>query len=261
MTTYAFLLDVARCIGCEACVAACHTGNEIGSGATTIRIIERTSGDFPELFGWFQNQRCFHCNDAPCVRVCPTGAMYKEDGLTRLNRYTCIACEYCVDACPYEIPRIYKGRSFKCDGCNLVVKSGGTPWCVKTCPTQALEYGEREEILAEAHRRVEALRDRYPNAQVHGEDQATGLGVIMVLPDAPEVLDMPLLPATKPTIKAWQDVVKPVSLGLTSLSVAVTAVAALIARRNHVREVSQLEQRHAARQSAVQEDSSSLSSS
>jgi len=196
MTTYAFLLDLARCIGCQACVVACKTGNELPVGMQYIHVSEQTRGIFPNLAGPFRNHRCYHCADAACVTVCPVGAMYKEDGLTRLDRNSCIRCGRCVIACPYDVPVIAKDRrSSKCDGCAAVVEAGGTPWCVKTCPNHALMYGDRDEILAEAHIRVDALMARYPDAQVYGEAEYGGLGGIMVLPDSPETLELPLDPA------------------------------------------------------------------
>ncbi len=143
------------------------------------------------------NHRCYHCTDAACVAVCPTGALYKEEGMTRLDRAKCSGCTYCVDACPFDVPVMVDDRSSKCDACNAVVKAGGTPWCVKTCPSNALMYGAREEILAEAHQRVAALQGRYPKARVYGETEAGGLGVIMVLPDDPEVLDLPAKPGAR----------------------------------------------------------------
>lgn len=195
MTTYAFLLDIGRCIGCQGCVAACKTGNELPEGRQYIHITEQTRGIFPDLAGSFKNHRCFHCAEAACVEVCPRDAMYKEDGLTRLNRDECIRCRRCVKACPYGVPVMAEDkRSSKCDGCMAVVKAGGTPWCVKTCPSNALMYGERDEILAEAHSRADSLKLRYPNAQVYGEHEYGGLGLIMVLPDSPETLDIPLDP-------------------------------------------------------------------
>ncbi len=238
----AFLLDLARCIGCQACAVACSTGNEVPEGASYITISERIEGTFPDLAGGFANQRCMHCTDAACVNVCPTGALFKEDGLTRLNRDACSGCGYCVQSCPYDIPAIVDGRAAKCDGCRDVVKAGGTPWCVQTCPTGALQYGDRDEIGAEAHRRVTALKDRYPDAQVYGEREAGGLGVIMVLPAAPAVIGLPLDPQIPVVAEVWQDAVKPVGLSVTAASVIGAGIAAVIARRNHMAELRRLEE-------------------
>lgn len=238
MTTYAYLLDLGRCLGCQACVAACKTGNELPPGVKYINIAEKTWGTFPALQSVIKNQRCYHCAEAACVAVCPTGALYKEDGLTRLEHEKCSGCSYCVDACPFGIPRIADdGQASKCDGCAAVVKAGGQPWCVKTCPSRALRYGERAEILAEARQRVEALKVRYPKARLYGETEAGGLGVIVVLPDDPETLDLPLNPQIPAAVQTWQNVVQPVSLGLTGLSILVTGLAAFIARRNHHQEL------------------------
>lgn len=240
MTTYAFLLDLARCIGCQACVAACKTGNELPFGTQYIELIEQTRGVFPNLQGGFKNHRCYHCANAACVAVCPTGALYKESGMTRLNRGKCSGCTYCVDACPFGVPKMVDDRSSKCDACTEVVKAGGQPWCVKTCPSFALMYGERDQILAEAYQRVEAIKSRYPNARVFGETEAGGLGVIMVLPDDPAVLDLPVDPAPPITVNAWQKVVQPMTMGFTGLSIIVTGIAAVIARRNHMNELKEL---------------------
>jgi len=240
MATNAFLLDISRCIGCQACTAACMTGNELPAGMQYIQLIEQTRGVFPNLAGGFKNQRCYHCADAACVAACPTGALFKEDGMTRLNREVCIGCEYCTDVCPFDVPHIVDGRSSKCDACASVTAAGGEPWCVRTCPSDALRYGDRGEILAEAHRRVEAILTRYPNARVYGETEAGGLGVVMVLPDDPTVLDLPANPEVPLLVNTWQKVVQPAALGLTSLSVVVTGVAAVIARRNHMQELKQL---------------------
>ncbi|HHY57381.1 MAG TPA: 4Fe-4S dicluster domain-containing protein [Chloroflexi bacterium] len=252
MATNAFLLDISRCIGCQACAAACMTGNELPTGTQYIHLIEQTRGEFPNLAGGFKNHRCYHCTDAACVKVCPTGALYKEAGMTRLNREVCIGCAYCTDACPFDVPQIVDGRSSKCDACASVTKAGGEPWCVRTCPSDALRYGDRQEILAEARRRVEAIKARYPKARIYGETEAGGLGVIMVLPDDPEVLDLPANPDVPLLVNTWQKVVQPAALGLTALSVVVTGVAATIARRNHMQELKAL---HAQQAEAQKQES------
>ncbi|MEA1903962.1 MAG: 4Fe-4S dicluster domain-containing protein [Actinomycetota bacterium] len=237
----AFLLDLGRCIGCEACTVACKTGNELPSGLSYIKINEQVRGAYPNLEGGFDNHRCLHCTDAACVSVCPTGALYKEDGLTRLDRDACSGCGYCVESCPYEVPVLFDGLSSKCDGCKETTEAGGIPWCVKTCPNGALEYGEREEILRKARIRAEALRAHYPNAQVYGETQAGGLGVIMVLTDDPEVVGLPRDPHPPLMAQAWQSVVQPVSIGAIGATAVAAGVAGVIARRNHMAEVKELE--------------------
>ena len=248
----AFLLDLGRCIGCQACVIACKTGNELPEGRQYIRLIEQTRGEFPNLEGGFDNHRCYHCADAACVAVCPTGALFKDDGLTRLDRGVCSGCGYCVEACPYEVPRISDGLSSKCDGCAANVASGGAPWCITTCPSRALEYGDREMILAEARRRVDALKVRYPNAQLYGETQAGGLGMLVVLPDDPEKLGLPLEPDRPAVSSAWTGFIQPASLGLTAAATVAAGVMGVISRRNHMAEIKALEE--AEREKAIATD-------
>jgi formate dehydrogenase iron-sulfur subunit len=96
-------------------------------------------------------------------------------------------------------------------------------------------------VLAEAKRRAEALKDRYPDAQVYGETQAGGLGVIIVAPDEPEKLALPMEPDSPLVSGVWTGVVQPVSLGLTAATAVVAGVAAVIARRNHMQELRQIE--------------------
>jgi formate dehydrogenase iron-sulfur subunit len=238
----AFLLDMSRCIGCEACVVACKVGNELPIGTRYIELNEKTSGTFPNLIGGFQNQRCYHCMDAACVAVCPTGALFREGGLTRLNQDACSGCGYCVQSCPYEVPKMVDGHATKCDGCASTVASGGSPWCVRTCPAQALVYDTRDNILAEAYRRVDVIKDRYPNAQVYGETQAGGLGMILVLPDDPETLDIPADPPPVPVVTGvWKTIVQPTSMAATALAAVGAGVLGIIARRNHMAELKEIE--------------------
>lgn len=241
MAEYAFLLDLGRCIGCQACVVACKTGNELGEGQQYIHLVEKTEGVFPDVTTGWDNHRCFHCTDAACVAVCPTGALYKEDGLTRLDRDVCSGCSYCTEACPYDIPVMYEGKSSKCDGCAETTKAGGTPWCVQTCPSDALMYGTREDIETEAHVRAEALRERYPDAHVYGETQFDGLGMLVVMPGDPEKLDIPSDPKIPFMADAWQKVVQPAAVGITLGAFAIAGGASLIARRRHEQEVEELE--------------------
>lgn len=241
MAQSAFLLDLGRCIGCQACVAACKTGNELGEGQQYIHLVEKTRGVFPEVTTGWDNHRCFHCTDAACVKVCPTGALFKEDGLTRLNRDACSGCGYCTEACPFDVPVMYEGRSSKCDGCAAATKAGGAPWCVETCPSNALMFGTREQIETEAYARAEALRDRYPNAQVYGTTQLGGLGMLVVMPDDPDKLDIPADPQIPFMADAWQKVVQPAAVGITLAAAALAGLAGVIARRNHAIEVKALE--------------------
>ncbi len=235
MAQLAMLIDLSRCLGCQACVIACKAGRELLPGERWIEIREVVVGRFPDLRGAFVPHRCFHCAEAACVQVCPTGALYKRDGFTMVDFGRCSGCGYCAEVCPFHVPRIVDGRVSKCATCLDLIQAGQEPWCVQTCPAGALQCGPREEILAEAQARAVALRERYPNAQVYGETQMGGLGVILVLTEPPEVLGLPPRPQPLP-ITVWKGGIQPLSLGAIFLSALTSGIAFFIARRRHLEE-------------------------
>ncbi len=237
MAPNAILLDLDRCVGCEACVVACKTGRELVDGQSHSQVREVVYGRLPDLRGAFVHQRCFHCADAACVAVCPTGALAKQDGLTAVAPELCSGCGYCVEACPFDVPHLVNGRVSKCTGCLDLAADGQAPWCVQTCPSHALEIGPRDEMLAEARRRAAALKARHPDAQVYGEGQLGGLGLLLVITEKPAVLGLLENPAVPPAIKLWQDVVQPASAGLTGIALAAGGLAFIIARRAHLKEL------------------------
>ncbi len=236
MARYAFSIDLDRCIGCQACVVACKMGNERPLGSNYIQVREYVRGQMPNLVGSFMHHRCFHCADAACVAVCPTGTLSKRDGLTVVAMDKCSGCGYCTDACPYKVPTLAEGRVSKCVACSDLTQQGSQPWCVQTCPSQAIKYGERDKLLAEAQARVAELKPRYANAQVYGETQLGGLGLLMVLLDQPAVFGLPEAPPSPAQLGVWQSVVQPASIGASALSALVTGVLFLVARRQHLRE-------------------------
>ena len=121
------------------------------------------------------------------------------------------------------------------------VRAGGRPWCVQTCPSDALMYGTREEVHAEAFRRLEKLRERYPNAQIYGETQTGGLGMLLLTPDDPELLDIPLDPKKPFVSDVWQKVVQPGAVAVTLGAAVLAGVGGVIARRRHQEELVVLE--------------------
>ena len=100
---YAMVIDLHRCVGCAACDIACKSENNVREDFNWSNHIIETSGVFPNVRFRYIPVLCNHCDQAPCVEVCPTGAMYKNgDGMTLHNSDICIGCVACKLACPYD---------------------------------------------------------------------------------------------------------------------------------------------------------------
>ncbi|AFA39447.1 Fe-S-cluster-containing hydrogenase components 1 [Pyrobaculum oguniense TE7] len=169
MTRLAHLWDQSRCIACGACIAACNAAN-YGSATeenktwrwlrSNIRRVEVLRGPRPMLL----LVQCQHCENAPCVTVCPTGASYKDvDGLVKIKPELCIGCKYCMVACPYEARWLDErtGLPEKCmgDECLSRVSQGLLPICVEVCPAGARAFGDLDDPSSEISRRL--ARSRY----------------------------------------------------------------------------------------------------
>jgi formate dehydrogenase iron-sulfur subunit len=133
----------------------------------------------------FVRRQCRHCLDPECVSVCIVGALKKtEEGPVVYDRDTCIGCRYCMIACPWEIPRYSWEDTVpyiqKCDMCyERVVHEGALPACVEACPEKATIFGERDELLAEARRRLAAEPDKYIE-RIWGEKEVGGTSVLYI---------------------------------------------------------------------------------
>jgi formate dehydrogenase iron-sulfur subunit len=193
MRSFAILTDVTRCIGCEQCVAACkqtnHTGEDepwpwqndpSGLSSTRWTTIVRGPG------GRYVRVHCRHCLEPACASACPVGALRKSpEGPVVYDPTICMGCRYCMVACPFRFTR-YEWSSAaprvrKCFMCYEAVKSGELkqPGCTAACPTQATIFGERDALLAEAHRRIRANPGRYL-PHVWGEEEVGGTSVLYV---------------------------------------------------------------------------------
>jgi Fe-S-cluster-containing dehydrogenase component len=128
------VFDAAKCTGCKTCEIVCSFKNDQVFGSSRARI--RNFRDLDQSF--FVSLTCMQCEDPPCVKICPTMALSKENGLVRMEPLRCIGCKICMLACPFGAIAFDQERGFaiKCELC------GGDPECVAFCPTGALQYRE-----------------------------------------------------------------------------------------------------------------------
>ena len=145
---YGFVIDQRKCIGCHACTVACKEENQVplGVNRTWVKYIEK--GTFPDTRRYFSVMRCNHCDNAPCVTICPTVALYRRpDGIVDFDGDRCIGCKSCMQACPYDALYIdpETKTAAKCHYCAHRVESGLEPACVVVCPVQAIVPGDLDD--------------------------------------------------------------------------------------------------------------------
>ena len=145
---WGFVLDQDSCIGCHACTVACKQENDVPLGAfrTWVKWIEH--GEFPETGREAAILRCNHCEDAPCIEICPTVALYKRtDGIVDLDPDRCIGCASCMQACPYDAIYIDEqaGTAAKCHFCAHCLEVNLAPACVSVCPEQAIKVVDLDD--------------------------------------------------------------------------------------------------------------------
>jgi formate dehydrogenase beta subunit len=236
MARLAYYFDSSKCVGCHGCQTICKQWNQekavttLFTGSlqnpptldTNTRMIMRYYENFetesmPSLN--FLKYQCFHCGEPACVKVCPSGALTKsETGIVGMDTEKCIACGYCHNACPFSIPMVGKTVN-KCDMCQSRTKNGSsedkteTPACVKTCPAGALEFGDRDKLIAKANKRVEILQARgNAKANLYGENVLGGLGIISVLKYPPDYYELPANPSIPLEVTVWKDYFNPLGL-------------------------------------------------
>ncbi|AAS80502.1 MULTISPECIES: 4Fe-4S dicluster domain-containing protein [Thermus] len=166
MPRYAMAIDLSLCVGCAACAVACKMENEVPPGVFNLWIREREVGEYPNLVVEFRPEQCLHCENPPCVPVCPTGASYQtKDGLVLVDPKKCIACGACIAACPYDARYLHPaGYVSKCTFCAHRLEKGKVPACVETCPTYCRTFGDLEDPESpvakalKAAERVDVLR-------------------------------------------------------------------------------------------------------
>jgi Fe-S-cluster-containing dehydrogenase component len=213
------LYDTTRCIGCKTCVVACRQANGLGpdegasgqgiydapldldSGTKNVIKLYEEGGERS-----YMKAQCMHCIDPACVGACMLGALKKREwGVVTWDGTKCVGCRYCQMACPFSIPKFewhsLNPRIVKCELCLHRLLKGGQPACCEVCPREAVVFGKRDELLAEAKRRLAAHPDRYVN-QVYGEHDGGGTQVLYLSHVPFEKLGLPDLGDESPAARA-----------------------------------------------------------
>ena len=167
MPNYGFAIDLRKCIGCHACTIACKSEHDIPVGVNRCWVKTVEKGTFPDTQRLFFPVLCNQCEEAPCVKICPTSALFKRrDGIVDLNGAACIGCRACMVACPYDQIFIDPNTrtAEKCNFCANRVENELQPACVSVCPTECRVFGDLDDPESEVARIVqrEAFMVRKP---------------------------------------------------------------------------------------------------
>jgi len=189
----AMLYDATLCVGCNACTNACRQWNnttpetdqrglydsppELSSDTWTMIQLYQEGDDYS-----FVKRQCMHCIDPACVSGCPVEALQKsKEGPVTYDANRCIGCRYCMYTCPFHIPRFEWDEVIpvvaKCTFCYDRIVEGKGPACAERCPTGALIWGKRDDLVSQAESRIESDKKRYIN-HIYGKDDAGGTSVL-----------------------------------------------------------------------------------
>jgi formate dehydrogenase iron-sulfur subunit len=242
------LIDISRCIGCKACQAACMEWNDLRSEPVGVNegfytnprdlsdqtwtLMRFNEENIDGSLRWLiLKDGCLHCADPGCLKACPApGAIVQySNGIVDFHEENCIGCGYCISGCPFNIPRLRKEDSkvYKCTLCSDRVSVGLEPACIKTCPTGALHFGSKEDMLFQARERLDDLRERgFAKAAVYDPSGVGGTHVVFVLPhgDRPEAYGLPGDPSIGPLVGIWRSGVARAAGVITMVAVAVTGI-------------------------------------
>lgn len=185
LKTKALLIDVSLCVGCGECSRACAATNNLPESEETELSATRYTVVAPVRNGEaYVRRMCMHCTEPTCVSACLVGAFRKtETGAVLYDEEKCIGCRYCMQACPFGVPR-YEWSSLsprvqKCRMCYERVAEGGSTACAEACPTGATLFGDREEIIRTARARLAENPGQYVDG-IYGLKEAGGTSVLYI---------------------------------------------------------------------------------
>jgi formate dehydrogenase iron-sulfur subunit len=237
----AILTDVTKCIGCLKCVSACKEVNNLPLDVP--RIWDKNDGLSADNWtaiiqkpdNHFVRKQCRHCLDPACVSVCPVGALHKTElGPVIYDSGKCMGCRYCMMACPFGIPRYDWDKTVphveKCIMCYDRIKEGKQPACTEACPTGATVFGDRDELIREAHRRINENPHKYIN-RVWGEHEVGGTSVLYISDIDLDFLSYQTQPVDRPLPKETAPAMKGVPFAFFGMGGLMLGINWIISRR------------------------------
>jgi formate dehydrogenase iron-sulfur subunit len=245
-----FFTDTTVCIGCKACQVACHQWNNLpaGKGARTalpvlsgnsydntgsfsdvnwrhVKFIEEFTPDRKGAAWLMMSDVCKHCVNAPCLEVCPTGAILRtEFDTVFINEPACNGCRDCVTACPFGVIHMSEERHVaqKCTFCYDRLQHGLAPACAQACPTASIQFGTISDLKGRAERRLRQLHGQGVSAaHLYGADDQVlgGLNSFYLLLDKPEKYGLPSAPKVPSRDVPWSSLWSIVAAVMTALGV------------------------------------------
>lgn len=190
------LYDATRCVGCLECEIACAKAHNQPEPTDELQVdvLRKTSEVKRCVINYHTTSKgevlvrnqCMHCNEPACAAACLTQAMYKtKEGPVIWRTDKCMGCRYCMVSCPFDVPKFEyfsaNPKIEKCDMCYDRIMKGQIPTCAEACPAEALIFGTRRELLAEARKRIAENPTEYVD-QIYGEDVAGGTGYLSLSP-------------------------------------------------------------------------------
>jgi len=241
--TPAMLIDISRCASCGNCQRSCNQVN--GLHPTSEQSKELSSQTYTAVKRYdleggktrFVKRQCMHCLDAACASACPVSALHKTaEGPIAYRVDRCLGCRYCMVSCPFEIPRFDWDDGItpeirKCMFCIDRQRDGKSPACAENCPSGALKFGTRGELLKEAHARLDANPRFYVN-HVFGEHEAGGAAMLYISDVPFGLLGFRTDVTTRPIPAYTWDVMSKLPFVIGGLAVVLTGASMVTRRRN-----------------------------